>query len=187
MEVIYKLTSPSGKCYIGRARDFDSRMNEHKYVSEHNGSYTIHSAIRKYGWDNFEKEIIAEVKKEESSELERFFIEKYDSVKIGYNDTYNTESGGNMWEGLYDSDKYKVFVEKMSNMTKGKKNGMYGKKQKPESIKKMKEKAKGRFSLDWFIDRYGDEEGTDRYNKRCKALSERNMKRNDVGKFIKIK
>ncbi|MBC8428066.1 MAG: hypothetical protein H8D94_01195, partial [Candidatus Pelagibacter sp.] len=67
----------------------------------------------------------------------------------------------------------------------GYQNGMYGKKQKPESIKKMKEKAKGRFTLDWFIDRYGDKKGTEKYRSRCKALSERKMKRDENGNFIK--
>lgn len=186
MEVIYKLTSPSGKCYVGRTRDFNGRMNEHKYVSEHGGNYTIHSAIRKYGWDNFTKEVIAEVKKEESSELERFFIEKYDSVKTGYNDTYNTD-GGDIWDGLRETNKYKEFVEKMKIINQGSQNGMYNKKHKQKSIKKMKEKAIGRFSLEWYIDRYGDIEGTEKYKSRCKTLSERKMKKDDLGRFVKSK
>ena len=93
--------------------------------------------------------------------------------------------GGDVWEGLYDSDKYKVFVKKMSNMSKGEKNGMYGKKQKPESVEKMKEKAEGRFSLEWFIDRNGITEGTKKYNERCKKLSTRKVKRDENGRFIK--
>ncbi|MBC8428101.1 MAG: GIY-YIG nuclease family protein, partial [Candidatus Pelagibacter sp.] len=29
MEVIYKLTSPSGKYYIGRTKDYELRMKQH--------------------------------------------------------------------------------------------------------------------------------------------------------------
>ena len=186
MEVIYKLISPSGKCYIGRTKSFNERMNEHKHMSKHSGGYTIHAAIRKYGWNNFTKEIIAKVKKEEASELERFFIDKYDTVRNGYNDTYNTERGGDVWKNRRDSKEYKNFIKKMLKLNSGKVNGMYGKKHKDISVQKMKEKAKSRFSLNWFIDKYGIDGGTEKYNKRCKDLSERKMKRDSrTGRFIK--
>lgn len=53
-------------------------------------------------------------------------------------------------------------------------NGMTGKKHNQESIDKQKEKSIGRYSLPWFIERYGDEIGTKKYAERNKKLSDRN-------------
>ncbi len=66
MEIIYKLTSPSGKYYIGRTKDFSQRMIEHKSEAKRNSNRSIHKAINKYGWDNIEKEILMEVHPRES-------------------------------------------------------------------------------------------------------------------------
>lgn len=206
MEVIYKLTSPSGKYYIGRTKDYELRMKQHTSRSKTSDEIVLYRAIRKYGWNNFDKEILAETSTTEAVEVEEFFIKKYNAVKNGYNMTY-MGCGGDVWEGLRDTDKYREYCELQSKLNSGEnngffgkshkeenkinmrhpgyQNGMYGKKQKPESIKKMKEKAKGRFTLDWFIDRYGDKKGTEKYRSRCKALSERKMKRDENGNFIK--
>lgn len=56
--IIYKLqNSINGKCYIGRTTNFKKRMSSHKRnkINDY-----LHNAIRKYGWDNFTKEIIYE-------------------------------------------------------------------------------------------------------------------------------
>ena len=71
----------------------------------------------------------------------------------------------------------------MREINKGKANGMFGKKHTAEARQKQKEKAKGRFSLPWFIDRYGKVKGTKKYKARCKWLSERKMNRTSSGHF----
>lgn len=55
-------------------------------------------------------------------------------------------------------------------------NGMEGKLHSKETRRKQKEKAEGRFSLEWFIGRYGLDLGTKKYEDRCKSLSERNKR-----------
>ena len=50
---------------------------------------------------------------------------------------------------------------------------MYGKNHTEEALVKMKEKAKGRFSLPWFIERYGEEEGQFKYSERNFKLKNR--------------
>jgi hypothetical protein len=53
-------------------------------------------------------------------------------------------------------------------------NGMLGKSHSAETRKKQKEKSIGRYSLGWFINRYGNVEGAKKYSERNKKLSNRN-------------
>jgi len=205
MEVIYKLTSPSGKYYIGRSKNYDNRMKQHESRSKTSDEIVLYKAIRKYGWDNFTKEILAEVSNSEAVEIEEFFIEKYNAVTEGYNMTYKG-CGGDIWEGRRDTKEYEeycILKSKQSsenNGFKGKrhtleslkkmshpdyKNGMFGKNHSESTKGKMKQKAAGRFSLPWYIDRYGKEEGTTKNNNRCKSLSERKLKRDEYGRYVK--
>jgi group I intron endonuclease len=185
MDKIYKLTSPNGKVYIGRTNDFNRRMAEHKNCAlTDNLPNTLYKAIRKYGWDNFQKEIICEIEPHHSSKLEEELILAHNSVKGGYNDTYNG-AGGDQWKDKRDTDEYMEFVSKMKVLTKGDKNGMFGKSHSESAKLKQKEKAKGRFSLEWFIERNGKELGQKMYDERRAFLSNRVMQRDDKGNFIK--
>ena len=207
METIYKLTSPSGKYYIGRSKEYDVRMKQHGSRSKTSDEIVLYRAIRKYGWENFDKEIIAEVANNEAVELEEFFIKKYNAVKNGYNMTYKG-CGGDIWSGRRDTIEYKEYcelqkelqsgenngfygkthneetIEKLRELSTGYKNGMYGKKHNAETIVELKKKAKGRFSLPWFKDKYGDIEGQVKYDERCAMLRNRNMKKDQYGRFI---
>ncbi len=183
MDIIYKLTSPSGKSYIGRTNDFNRRMIEHKSTAKNSPGWTLHKAINKYGWSNMKQEILMEVHPRESQDIEEFLIKKYDTVKIGYNETY-VGGGGSQWEGRYDTPEYKQFIEKMKGVTIGYKNGMFGKKHNAETILELKKKARGRFSLHWFQDRYGIEEGQVKYDERCEMLRNRKLKKDRYGRFI---
>ncbi|MEK6881563.1 MAG: GIY-YIG nuclease family protein [Nanoarchaeota archaeon] len=58
MGVIYCLTSPSGKKYIGQTtREIDKRFEEHCTRKE---CRILYNAIQKHGKDNFKKEILLE-------------------------------------------------------------------------------------------------------------------------------
>lgn len=86
--VIYKITNKlNGKVYIGQTqRPLESRIREHKQSADLGQGYYIHSAIRKYGWENFEVETIAQTNDIEIlNELEQFFIHRYNSDVDGYN------------------------------------------------------------------------------------------------------
>ena len=187
MDVIYKISSPKGKVYIGRTNNFDGRMIEHKCSAlTKKSKNSLHKAIRKYGWDNMTKEIICEIDSENSQRVEEEFILAYDSVKRGYNDTYNG-GGGSRWEGRRDTKEYAEFIEKMKLINGGTNNGMYGKTHSDESIDKLKERAKGRFTLDWYKERNGDVEGERLYEERRVWLKSRNLKKDENGRFLKAK
>jgi group I intron endonuclease len=184
-EVIYKITSPSEKVYIGRTKNFNGRMAEHKCNAlTKKANNSIYKAIRKYGWDNMKIEIICEVDALQSRNIEEELIRLNNSVKMGYNDTY-LGSGGDIWLDRKDSVEYMEWVEKMKVINKGESNGMYGKVHTTSTTDIMKQKAKGRFSLQWYIDRNGVDVGTQLYEERCLKLKNRKLKQDEKGRFTK--
>jgi hypothetical protein len=66
-------------------------------------------------------------------------------------------------------------------------NGMYGKTHSEESKDKLKAKAKGRFTLDWYKEKNGDVEGERLYEERRVWLKSRNLKKDENGRFLKAK
>ena len=130
-------------------------------------------------------EILCEVSHKQAPIVEEQLIKVYDSYKSGYN-SVPTEAGGEFpYEGRRDSVEYAEYVHRMSIATKGDRNGMYGKSHSEEAKQKQREKANGRFSLEWFIDRNGKEEGTRLYEERRTWLKNRNLKKDSKGRFIK--
>lgn len=94
---IYKYTNKiNGKSYIGQSINIERRQYNHKYAayninaSDYNSQF--HQAIRKYGLENFDYEIVVELTQDEYTRdtlnnLERFFIKYYNSYNNGYNAT----------------------------------------------------------------------------------------------------
>jgi group I intron endonuclease len=90
--IIYKLTSPSKKCYIGQTINLKKRMSEYKTFHHCENQKKFFKALKKYGFENFTLEILEEISVDTQSELkeklnclEVYFIEKYNSTVIGYN------------------------------------------------------------------------------------------------------
>ena len=82
---IYKITNlVNGKIYIGQSINIDKRIKEHfwKASNEKDISYNsaLHLAIRKYGKENFQWEILEECKVDNIDEREKFYIKEYNSV-----------------------------------------------------------------------------------------------------------
>ena len=107
---IYKYTNNiNHKVYIGQSINLEQRKSGHKSAafnpnaSDYNSQF--HQAVRKYGWENFSYEVIAEISNEEYSQkmlddLEKYFINYYDSYKNGYNATEGgNEVGNNVHKG----------------------------------------------------------------------------------------
>ena len=118
--IVYKHTSPSGKVYIGiTSRKPQFRWNNGKgYV----GNDYFTKAIEKYGWDNFEHEILYEnLTKElaESKEIELIAMYNATDRSCGYN---ISKGGCATCEGL----RWKLSDEVRQKRT-GKGHGMYGK------------------------------------------------------------
>ena len=108
---IYKATNKTnGKCYIGFDSNWPQRMWEHKSPVNYNKKYKFYNALRKYGLDNFEWEILYQSKDKEYTLkiMETFFIKQYDSMNCGYNSTM----GGEGQFGAKHSRKQKQAVSK---------------------------------------------------------------------------
>jgi hypothetical protein len=133
-------------------------INGKKYLGKHNGKHEgylgsgtiLKTAIKKYGKENFKREIIKEcLSDKEAYELEKELSEKWNIVSDS--NWYNMKIGGEGFEsgklhpmfGLPKSSAHKVKLslanqgkilsiktkEKISNALIGEKNAMYGKKQ----------------------------------------------------------
>ena len=176
--IIYLLSFPNRKHYVGRTKNsLNQRLSEHKTRATKGYQHPLYYAINKYGWDNIGKAQLWTANTEEELVLKELeFIKFFDSVHNGYNLTISTEIGGDNWKGRRDTLEYQIFSERMREMRLGEGNGMYGKTHTEEASLKMKEKAKGRFSLPWFIEKYGQEEGELKYKERNQKLKNRNYK-----------
>lgn len=87
---IYKLTSPSGKSYIGQSRDIKRRLGRYR-ISQCNGQPGIYRAIKKYGWDAILVEILCECSADDLNSMEVHYIEKFNTLSPG---GYNMNTGG---------------------------------------------------------------------------------------------
>ena len=76
-------------------------------------------SIRKWGWDAFEGIVLEEVYEEDLDELEKFYIEQFDSYKNGYNSTLGGDGarGHNPYDGKTEEE-MKEIKEKMSKSMK---------------------------------------------------------------------
>lgn len=94
---IYKATNKiNGKVYIGQTVDYKSRLWQHRRCYEKEDC-DFHDAIKEFGFDNFEWEVIGTCEEENrADDLEKFYIEKYDSYRNGYNMTKGGK-GASMW------------------------------------------------------------------------------------------
>ena len=91
--------SVNDKVYIGQSVNIGRRWLSHKASATSKGARDyntkLHTAMRKFGIDKFHYEILEECGREFLDEKEEQYIEKYDSIKNGY----NMKKGGNSTVG----------------------------------------------------------------------------------------
>lgn len=159
--IIYKTTNLiNGKIYIGK-----DKYNNENYLGS---GKILKQAIQKYGRENFKKEIIEECENEKLwLEREIYWIEYFNSTKVGYNIALGGNGGDTISNNPNKDDIRKRHSDwmKENNPTKGRNksedeinkwkisygdkskgsnNSMFGKKHSEDTIKKMKEKSIGR-------------------------------------------
>ena len=110
---VYKHTSPSEKVYIGITCQKPEKRWNNGNGYKHNEYFW--RAIQKYGWDNFEHEILfSDLSKEEAQVKEKNLINKYKSNIPEFG--YNISSGGEARTGVKLSEDAK---KKISEANKG--------------------------------------------------------------------
>jgi group I intron endonuclease len=124
--LIYKATNKvNGKCYVGQTtKTLNERMISHLSSARNNVNGTsiiFHNALNKYGFNNFEWEILEVLETEDRmvlDEREKFYIKECGTF---------SRNGYNMSEGGYGN-----------GGLLGERNGMYGRKHTEESLNKMR-------------------------------------------------
>lgn len=88
MAYLYRLTSPTGKSYIGITRKLGKRMNDHRSSAKNGIRTLLYAAIRKYKWESFSMEVMAIGSFEYVKELEIKAIAAFGTMNpSGYNMT----------------------------------------------------------------------------------------------------
>lgn len=106
---VYVHTSPSNKKYVG----ITSQVPEKRWCNGKGYTYNSHfnNAIKKYGWDNFQHEVIYQnMSRQDAKEMEIALIKQYNSnnAKFGYNRTI----GGDGASGVRRFGKLNSFYNK---------------------------------------------------------------------------
>ena len=128
----------NGKMYVGQTIYGDRPHKRWDNGNGYVGSSYFYNAIQKYGWDNFEHEIIANnLTADEADNFERLLILKLDLQNP--NKGYNLESGGTKNKTLSESTKKKISESRMC-----KSNGPHS----DETKKRISESNKGRVLSD---------------------------------------
>lgn len=108
-------------CYIGQAKDIYKRFNSHHiydYKNSKNCCYNtkFYKALRKYGIENFEVQVLELCSENKLDEKEIEYIKLYDSYNHGYN---STEGGQNWSPNIHSAEieeKRKTTLEKNKSL-----------------------------------------------------------------------
>ena len=91
---IYKFTNKiNGKAYIAQSVDIFQRVKDHEhraftnYPSNREYNKSFYRALRKYGMENFDFEILEICEQDKLNEREKYYITLYDAYHNGYNET----------------------------------------------------------------------------------------------------
>jgi group I intron endonuclease len=83
---IYKITSPSGKIYIGQSTNIKKRFKHYKQLYNCKSQIKLYRSLIKYSPENHKFEIIEECTLEQLNERERYFQDYYNTIgKNGLN------------------------------------------------------------------------------------------------------
>lgn len=211
---IYLWTNMSNnKKYVGCSIHIYKRWGDHIALMNNGFIRKFYNALRKYGIDNFKKEILEILPPDKHilKEREDYYIDLYDSTKNGY----NIEKGYNT---ISEHPDYKRIIKQISDKAKLRKwinNGVKNMTICPESLEEfldngwklgrlkfsenhkkelslshkgktlsqkqkdawcsgrphsqktrenMSKKLQGRYSIDWYITKYGKNEGITKYH-----------------------
>src|SRR3990167_3079756 len=88
---VYKITSPSGRVYIGQTMDYYRRLNVYKNPDRIKTQQRLRNSIKKHGWHAHKFEIL--------EKCDRLIIHEREIYWIKTLDTFNTVNGLNLTMG----------------------------------------------------------------------------------------
>lgn len=138
---IYKFENKlNGKIYIGQSRCIERRYEAHVYCDK--PMYELDRAIKKYGIENFNYEILESFDTENLEEVNKWMDEREDYYIQFYNSLH--PNGYNLLSNRHHPEFSELTRKRISEACMGEKNGFYGRKHSEETKKKMSESAKKR-------------------------------------------
>ena len=141
--VIYMVTSPSNRIYIGQSRNVKKRVEQYRKLNCKTQPVLINSFL-KYGVDNHIFEIIEECDLSEMNIRERYWQEYHNSLAPNGLNSMLTETNAKTRTVSKETSR------KLSESKLGAKNPMYGTKKSDEEKKNLSNKFKGRvFTTEW--------------------------------------
>lgn len=181
---IYKITSPSGKSYIGQSTDIHNRRLKYKRLTV-KGQIKIHRSLLKYGFDAHKFEIIEECQIDELNEREIYYkkleLEKVnnDWSKVLFCELHDKNKGG------HRSEETKLKISQTSKGRSKPKNFMgIEHKQKLSISSKGKPKPEG-FGINHSLKMKGKILTEESKNKISKANSKIVLQYNNQNELVK--
>jgi group I intron endonuclease len=155
---IYKITSPSGRIYIGQSRDMDRRWIEYS-SKDCKGQIKLNRSFKKYGVEAHVFEVIEECEFEQLNSRERYWQDFYNCMEDGLNCVLTSthekpqilsietrqkmsESKAGEKSHMWGKKLSKETCEKMSDSRRGEKNPNFGKRPSDATLLKMMEHSK---------------------------------------------
>ena len=142
--VVYLLTSPSGKQYVGQTWDYERRMAEYRRGHGHG---EIGIAVETHGWDNFAAVKIARgVQTQDALDATEDAFSKllgtmwphgYNLQECGYGGKQNEKTKEKIRASLRGKPKSPETRAKISASMSGEKSSCFGKPKSAETRKKM--------------------------------------------------
>ena len=170
---IYKITSPTGKIYIGQSIDIQRRFNEYKNNRGCSVATRLYHSLKKYGFENHTTEILIECDVSELNYKEIYFIEKYLS--------FNTEHGMNLHSGgnnhkISDETREKLKISHLGQKAWNKGIARTDEEKKSHSLKMKGRKVSEETKLKMSISRKGKKHTEETKKKLSQAkIGEKNI------------
>lgn len=140
---IYKITSSSGRVYIGQSINIIKRVGNYKCLSCEK-QRRICNSVKKYGWEEHIFEIVEECNIEDLNCRERYWQDFYDVLGKGGLNCELTECGQQK-KILSQESKDRISKNRKGKGKRfGKDNPMYGKPVSDETREKLSKSLKGR-------------------------------------------
>lgn len=106
---IYKITNKiNNKAYIGQSLNIETRWKQHIANINSDKDNTIYQALRKYGLNNFNFEVVEECSENQLDEREIYWIAYYNSYENGYNMNRGGATG-RLFDYQYLVEQYKKY------------------------------------------------------------------------------
>lgn len=138
---IYKITSPSGRVYIGQSINIEKRFKDYKSFKNCKSQHKLYRSFLKYGVLSHTFEFIHECSVDELNNLERYYQEIYNVIETGLNCLLTSTK-----------DRKQLFsketLKRKSEAVKGEKHPNFGKKLSEETRLKISTSQKGKFIPD---------------------------------------